>query len=118
MGIYLPHYKQFCQKFDAIDRVMIGRGLLVNPAMTCEIQSGMVLTRDTLRAFHDEIYEGYRTVMSGDRNVLFKMKELWFYLIHLFSSPEKAAKKIKKAEKLSAYEKIIDHLFSESDLIR
>ena len=31
---------------------------------------------------------------------------------------KEAAKQIKKAEKLSAYEKIIDHLFSESDLIR
>lgn len=111
------HYEQFCREFQTIDRVMIGRGFLVNPAMAAQIQSGMTLTKDTLRAFHDEIYEGYQKVMSGDRNVLFKMKELWFYLIHLFLSPEKTAKQIKKAEKLSVYEKIVDHLFSDSELI-
>lgn len=111
------HYEQFCREFQTIDRVMIGRGFLVNPAMASQIQSGMALTKDMLRAFHDEIYEGYQKVMSGDRNVLFKMKELWFYLIHLFLSSEKTAKQIKKAEKLSVYEKIVDHLFSDSELI-
>ena len=111
------HYEQFCREFQTIDRVMIGRGFLVNPALAAQIQSGMTLTKDTLRAFHDEIYEGYQKVMSGDRNVLFKMKELWFYLIHLFLSSEKTAKQIKKAEKLSVYEKIVDHLFSDSELI-
>lgn len=35
---------------------------------------------DTLKAFHDEILNGYCEIMSGDRNTLFKMKEIWSYL--------------------------------------
>ena len=55
----------------------------------------------TLRAFHDQIFYGYQEIMSGDRNTLFKMKELWFYMAGLFDDggegkKEKYIKKIKK----------------------
>ena len=33
----------------------------------------------------------------------FKVKELWFYQIHLFEHGEKYGKKIKKAQNLAAY---------------
>ena len=33
-----------------------------------------------IRAFHDEIFEYYRETMSGDRNLLFRMKDLWSYM--------------------------------------
>ena len=55
-------------------------------------------------------------VLSGDRAVLFKMKELWFFMIHLFEGAEKAAKKIKKAEKRHVYEECIERLFSDYPL--
>ena len=51
-------------------------------------------------AFHDALCQEYEKVMSGDKNVLFKMKELWFYMGSLFEENKKAMKKIKKA---SAY---------------
>ena len=54
--------------------------------------------------------------MSGDRNVLFKMKELWFYLADIFADSKKYAKKIKKAEKCAVYEKIIEEMFRECEL--
>ena len=50
------------------------------------------------------------------RNVLFKMKELWFYMISLFDDAEKIAKKIKKTERLKEYETIINTLFTTCDL--
>ena len=46
----------------------------------------------------------------------FKMKELWFFMIHLFEGAEKAAKKIKKAEKRHVYEECIERLFSDYPL--
>ena len=42
----------------------------------------------------NDILEEYIQISSGDRNVLFKMKELWFYMIDLFEDAEKIAKKI------------------------
>ena len=52
--------------------------------------------KDRLYAFHQEILEGYIRIMSGDRNVLFRMKELWFYLGDCFTNADKYLKKIKK----------------------
>lgn len=109
--------EQFQEQFPSVDTAMVGRGLLVNPGMVTELRSGVPLTKEVLRAFHDEIYQNYQTVMSGEKNVLFKMKELWFYLIHMFPDSEKQAKKIKKAEKLSVYETVVDTLFSDSELV-
>lgn len=109
-------FRQFTQRFPSVDCVMIGRGLLSNPALVMQIRSNTAPAKECLRAFHDEIYAGYQSTMSGGKNVLFKMKEVWFYLIHSFASAEKYAKKIKKAEKLAVYEAIVDALFSECEL--
>ena len=50
------------------------------------------------------------TQMSGDMNVLYKMKELWFYMIMLFPEQEKVLKKIKKARKLAEYDEAIHEI--------
>ena len=49
-------------------------------------------------------------MMSGDRNVLFKMKELWAYLGFLFEGEEKLLKKIKKAQKMADYQAVTEEL--------
>lgn len=67
-----------------------------------------------LRAFHDQIYQDYQEVSCGDKNVLFKMKELWCYLGTLFPDKEKQLKKIRKAEKLERYEAVVEELLSHN----
>lgn len=74
-----------------------------------------VVDKQTLRAFHDDICDGYKDVMSGDRNTLFKMKELWCYMSKSFTNPEKYLKKIKKTERLAEYYVIVDSLFREQE---
>ena len=69
-----------------------------------------------LRAFHDQIYEDYQEVSCGDKNVLFKMKELWCYLGMLFPDQEKLLKKIRKAEKLDRYESVVDELLGHANI--
>ena len=72
-----------------------------------------VVDKQTLRAFHDDICDGYKGVMSDDRNTLFKMKELWCYMSKSFTNPEKYLKKIKKTERLAEYLSLI-HISFES----
>ena len=55
-------------------------------------------------------------VLSGERPVLFKMKELWFYMGSLFEGGEKCRKKIKKAQRLSEYKEAAAELFSAAEL--
>lgn len=96
--------------FPNLSSVMIGRGLIANPGMLTELR------KETLFAFHQEILEEYIRISSGDRNVLFKMKELWFYMITLFDESEKFAKKIKKCERIKDYEEVVRLLFDNCRL--
>ncbi len=113
----MEDYKAFIQEFPEVERVMLGRGLLVNPGLIREIEDSVKLDKNLLLDFHNEIYEGYKTVLYGDRNVLFKMKEIWFYMIQLFSDNAKYAKKIKKSERLHDYEEVIANLFRDLELV-
>ena len=67
--------------------------------------------KNQLRIFHDELLEEYRVIMSGDRNALFKMKEIWSYMGELFEDGEKSLKKIKKANYLADYKIAVNELF-------
>ena len=109
---------KFITDFQEIDRIMLGRGLVSNPNLINEINDGDSLDKSKLKNFHDEIYENYQNVLSGDHNVLFKMKEIWLYMIQLFSNEKKYAKAIKKSDKLYEYEKVIRSLFDEQELIK
>ena len=111
------NYEAFTKQFPSVNTIMLGRGIIANPSLICQIQKGEFIGKEQLRQFHDMVYHEYREVMSGDRNVLFKMKELWFYMIHLFSNYEKYAKKIKKSEKCFDYEKAINCLFEEQEIV-
>ena len=53
--------------------------------------------------------------MSGDRNVLFKMKELWAYWENLFTGEEKRIKKIRKANSLAEYVAAVSILLEQAD---
>ncbi|NLL75638.1 MAG: tRNA-dihydrouridine synthase family protein [Clostridiales bacterium] len=110
-------YERFCEEFPGIGCVMLGRGLLRTPALIGRIKENKEMDKETLKAFHDRLYADYKESFSGDVNLLFKMKELWFYMIHMFPDNEKYAKKIKKASRLRDYEEIIDHLFREREII-
>ena len=91
-----------------VNAVMLGRGILQNPGMLTGDNS-----LSTLRAFHDEILEGYLKIMSGDANTLYKMKDLWTFLIRGFGNSEKHLKKIRKAGRVSEYCLAVDAIFRE-----
>ena len=109
-------FKKFKSECPSIDTVMLGRGLMANPGLIGEIKEKSIVHKDTLRAFHDEIYARYKEVLSGDKNALYKMKEFWFYMIHSFEDSEKYAKRIRKSKSAAEYEGIIVSLFNELDI--
>lgn len=108
--------RSFAAAFPSVDQVMMGRGLVANPGLAEEIKAGERLEKQRLKSFHDEILAGYEQTISGDRNVLFKMKELWAYMVQLFDCGEKQVKKIRKSQHLTDYRCAVDALFREVDL--
>ncbi|NSB89070.1 tRNA dihydrouridine synthase [Clostridium saccharobutylicum] len=109
-------YVELTEMYPSLDAVMLGRGLIANPGLIRKIKNDNVIDKYTIKSFHDAVYAGYKEILSGDRNVLFKMKEIWFYMIRLFDESDKYAKKIRKTDRLCEYEVIISMLFEELDI--
>lgn len=130
---------EFMKKFPSVHTIMLGRGLITDPALAEKVQkltamtgscletddksaeildalSGMgdmgIIPEETarLKAFLDMLCEEYSEAFSGDRNVLFKMKELWCYIITRFPDSGKYEKRIKKAQSLAEYQAAADGL--------
>lgn len=102
----------------SIDRIMLGRGIIADPELA-ETLSGHtpVRDKDRLLNFLTDICDRYLTAMTGgERNTLYKLKEIWVYLGSLFEYGEKYLKKIKKANRLAEYETAMHALFENSGL--
>lgn len=113
--------EELLQQFPETDKIMLGRGILRKPWLPSEIKNGEKKNpqkyKEKLREFHEELLNGYVDYMSGDKNTLYKMKELWAYLGTSFTNPEKYLKKIRKAQRVSEYKIWADNLFREQELI-
>jgi tRNA-dihydrouridine synthase len=125
--IFTPEgFQRFYKAFPDTYAVMLGRGVLRNPELTaavrnqadtaqCDSPSDVpeflavegeylpVSDRERFRKFHAMLLDGYRSVMDGDRNVLFKMKEFWFYAGQSFPYAKKELKTIKKTQNMNEY---------------
>lgn len=109
-------YERLIKEFPDTKRVMLGRGMLCNPFLLSLIKKGGQIHKETVKAFHDEVYHNYRQVVPGDINTLFKMKELWTYMQYLFDNREKYIKKIRKAQRATEYESAVRELFAECQI--
>lgn len=89
----------------AIAGVMIGRGLLSDPALASEWRNGADLSEDErlqrLLEFHTQLLEHYTSTVSGEGQILLKIKPFWDYLEPVIG--HKAAKAIRKATSLAKY---------------
>ncbi len=104
-------YERVTKRFPSVERTMLGRGILMNPGLIDEINGKEGVNAKELRAFHDEVMEGYLAVMSGERNTLFRMKELWSYLGERFPDGEKALKRLRKATGIPEYQAAVLEVF-------
>lgn len=105
-------YRRIREAFPELQTVMLGRGIIGDPWLAEAIEGRDVRDAGRLKAFHDQILEDYRALDFGDKNVLFKMKEIWCYLGKMFAGGEKQLKRIKKAERMKDYQDAADSLFA------
>lgn len=112
------NYNDIADKFKEIDKVMLGRGILANPGLIGEIKENKFLTKETLKDFHDELFENYTILLNEDKNAMYRMKELWGYMSHIFTNNKKYYKKIKKAQKAKDYKEAVARLFEEQEIIK
>jgi len=110
----LEDFKNLQNIFTDTDNIMLGRGLIANPFLAQDIYTQNSIKTDEdwsrFQAFHDEVYLGYQKIMSGDTNVLFKMKELWSYMSKLWPDLKKQHKQIYKSRRCDEYEAAVKTL--------
>ena len=94
--------------------VMIGRGIVTNPALARMIRGGAGLAREELERFHNELYQAYTDDMGG--NAVFRMKEWWSYAERSFADPSSVHRIMRKTRRANEYEAAARKIFSTEKL--
>lgn len=108
--------EDFCRRYPQVQAVMVGRGLMADPALFRRLRGGEKATRQELADFHHRLLEGYRQRLDGDTPVLHKMRELWTYFSLRFVDPERPLRDIRKARSVVAYESAARELLEHHEL--
>jgi len=103
-------------RFPTADAVMIGRGAVADPALLRKLRGGSAATREELQAFMQDLYQSYQAFYGQVGTAAQRMREVWFYLIHLFDDAEKLNKKLRRFKNPGEYETIEAAIFGELSL--
>lgn len=104
--------------------IMIGRGLLMNPELANHLQSCdcEVIDSDCVddrpekkvfKEFIDELVVNYEDEMSGEKQVVQKMKELWVYFAKGLGVSDRRLKELLKVNRLAEYRSIVQMIMSD-----
>ncbi len=100
------------EEFPRLEGVMLGRGLLANPALAWEYANGTVFSPDELhekvKALHARLLQYYEAYLQGEAQLLSKMKPYWEYLLP--DADRKIKKAIKKATTMDKYLTAVNQL--------
>lgn len=107
-------YEKLLTQFPGLDAVMLGRGTLANPSLVREITGGKRSDKEELYDFHNRLYAAYYKDLSSPKDVLFKMKEFWFYYQWSFDCEDRDYRNIKKAKTAAEYERAVSRFFENA----
>jgi len=103
------------KKLVAVDRWMIGRGLIADPFLPSAIKNTAPPAQERmekLQLFHDELYGAMKERLDGPGHLLGRMKQIWLYFFNSFTDDRKTLKKITKATTEKNYVDAVQTLFS------
>lgn len=110
----LDDYDALLAAYPQTRHVMLGRGIVANPALARMIRGGEGLTREELERFHNELYQAYTDDMGG--NAVFRMKEWWGYAKCAFADPSSVHRIMRKTRQADEYEAAARKIFSTEKL--
>lgn len=107
-------YEALVAEYPQTRHVLLGRGILANPALARQIRGGAGLTCEELERFHDELYRAYTDEMGG--NAVFRMKEWWSYVKCAFADPQSVHRAVRKLRRADEYEAAVRRIFAAEPL--
>lgn len=112
----IPDVERFQREFPQTDRIMIGRGIMADPAMVTKLR-GIEADKHTLEAFHHELCARYPVVFENEGNALRRMKAIWNYILPRFRGGESFRKAIIKTKRWQDFLSVTGDVFRQCDLI-
>ncbi len=100
--------------YPATTHVMIGRGILANPALVRMVRGGAAADATELKRFHDRLFEAYEHEIGG--NAVFRMKEWWAYAKCAFANPLAVVRRVRKTRKVEEYLAAVESVFTNEPL--
>lgn len=107
---YGADYQNITTRYPDLESVMLGRGAVKNPALFREIRGGNPLTTAELVAFSERLMHNYYEVLQSETFTLYKLKEIWVYMMQNYPEEKKIAKAMKKARTFSDFTAAIGYL--------
>ena len=98
--------------FPAVQSLMVGRGIIADPALFRQALGGPAATKEELRGYLDELYHGYTALFGSAGCAISRMKGHWFYLIHRFEGSERLEKQLRKLREPWEYETVVNQIFT------
>ena len=98
--------------FPAVQSIMVGRGIIADPALFRQALGGPAATKKELRGYLDDLYHGYTALFGSAGCAISRMKGHWFYLIHRFEGSEKLEKQLRKLREPWEYETVVNQIFT------
>ena len=112
----VANFMEMKERFPTIDHFMMGRGLIADPFLPSMIKNNTTeYPKDRWKIFsefHDTIYQQYDEALSGPTPIKMKMQGFWEYFSQASSNPQKAFKKIKKANNPKAYQQAVREILN------
>jgi len=112
----LERFQAFAARFPRTPAVMLGRGLVADPALFRRCQGGDPADRETLRKFHNELFEAYCSSLGSRRSAMSRMKEFWFYHSSLFQEGDSLIKRLRKTTDAGEYQALTARIYDELPL--
>lgn len=112
--------------------IMIGRGLLADPALARRLQGGPAATKAELKDYHNALLEANEAVYENysprkkdgevigapaELALVNRMKEIWFYLSASYKDNARYLKMIRKARTLVEYRAAVRMLMNNCELV-
>ena len=134
-------HQRLKERFPDLQAVMIGRGLIRDPALAQKIekyngqgymehpQENAGKSEDSadysdkstdftdtrlLWSYQKELCHRYAEAIDGERDVVAKMKEVWSFMADLFPENKKGLKQIRKAKTYEQYEEGVRRIMEQS----
>ena len=108
-------FTRISEKFPSINNFMLGRGALRDPFLPVEIKGQTIPPADKIymiKNLHDEVFNYYKSVLSGEKHLCDKMKEFWSYMSVHIDKDGKYMKSLKKCHTAADYLVVVNQMIA------